>query len=75
MFKIKIISDKSFRSHLLVFRNYKRVDQIAKSYLIGSNKSKIVTFNISKLKFYVKKGLNFYNKKLNLLNLYYYEIK
>ena len=65
MFKLKLLKNKhSEKINLLVFSNYKRFDQLAKIYKVSSEKIIIVNFNILKFKKYIRKGLNFYNKKL-----------
>ncbi len=64
MFRLKLIKDKnSEKVNLVVFKNYKRFDQLAKAYKLGSTKTMVVTFNSLKFKKYIKKGLNFFNKK------------
>ncbi len=65
MFKLKLFKNKhSEKINLLIFNNYKRFDQIAKIYKVNSTKIIVASFNIFKFKKYVRKGLNFYNKKI-----------
>lgn len=63
MFRIKIKRNNE-RVHVLVYRNYKLVDQLAKIYKNSNSQTKIVVINSFKFKKYIlKKGLIFYNKK------------
>lgn len=63
MFRIKI-EKKNERIHYVIYRNYRKVDQLAKVYKNNSVNTKIVIINAFKFKKYVlKKGLIFYNKK------------
>lgn len=72
MFRLKLIKDKnSERINLIVFKNYKKFDQLAKIYKLSSTKTKVIILNSLKFKKYVAKGLNFYNKKCLLLNNFF----
>jgi|LakMenE18May11ns_1017448.scaffolds.fasta_scaffold9670905_3 hypothetical protein len=63
MFRIKIIK-KNERIHYIIYRNYGRVDQLAKVYENNNKNTKIVVLNSFKFKKYIlKKGLVLYNKK------------
>lgn len=62
MYRLKLKT--SFcRQHLLVYRNYKKVDQISKIFRNKNFKTIIVVYNKYKFKKYLFKGLNFFNKK------------
>lgn len=73
MLRTKIKKDRfSSKLNLLIYRNYRKVDQIAKIYTFSSGKTNIVVFNLSKFKKYVQKGINFYNKKCLVKNFLEY---
>lgn len=63
MYFIKIKVKNKDKISIQVFRNYIKVDQLSKIYKNHKQKSMIVNFSSTKFKKYIKRGLNFYNKK------------
>jgi hypothetical protein len=64
MYIVKISKKNNDKINYLIYRNYKRVDQFAKVYKFNKLKTRIVTINLLKFRRYIKKGINFYNKKI-----------